>query len=240
MWSLGRSQEKSAQATSNGSVRSTFGSPSMDTAGHWEHLYSKRPPEQQGWFTEIPQPSLDWIIAASPDRSARILDAGGGASTLVDHLLASRYDHLTVLDLSGEALAHSRKRLGTAAEAVEWLQGDILTAHLEPGSVDVWHDRAVFHFLHDDEDRVRYKAQALKAMGPDGALILGSFRHGAPPKCSGLLVRHHSSRELASFFGPEMMLEEELLTTHVTPGGIEQDYIFVRLRRQRTYSDTRG
>lgn len=210
----------------------------MNSASHWEHIYGKRPPEEQGWYAQTLQPSLDWIVQSATSTEARILDAGGGASTLIDHLLAAGFSRLTVLDISGAALHETRNRLGGAAAGVRWIKGDILTEDLAPNSMDVWHDRAVFHFLHDESERATYKSQVLATLSPDGFLIMGSFRPGAPQKCSGLPVRHHSAAELAAFFAPEMVLEEQMHTTHVTPGGVEQDYVFVRLRRQRTGNDT--
>ena len=210
----------------------------MDTSEHWEHIYRKRRPEQQGWFSPIPQPSLDWITSVVQSRNTRVLDAGGGASTLVDHLLDAGFRHLTVLDISQAALEQSQLRLGSTAANVHWRCSNVLSADLAPESVDLWHDRAVFHFLHTDLDRATYKAQVLRTLSPDGVLIAGSFRPGAPPTCSGLPVRHHSAEEIAAFFGPELVLEEQMETTHVTPGDVVQDYIFVRLRRHGVGKDT--
>lgn len=203
----------------------------MENAAHWESVYGKRPPEAQGWYTVRPYPSLDWIQAAGLRPEDTILDAGGGASTLVDHLLDSGFHGVEVLDLSREALDLARERLGERANRVRWTCGDVCRVPHDPGSIALWHDRAVFHFLHDPADREAYRQRVREAVRPDGMMVLGTFRPGAPPKCSGLPVRHHTASELAAFFAPDFGLEEALETVHVTPGGIEQAYIFVRLRR---------
>lgn len=203
----------------------------MENAAHWESVYGKRPPEAQGWYTVRPYPSLDWIQAAGLTSEDPILDAGGGASTLVDHLLDDGFRRVEVLDLSQTALDLAQDRLGEWANRVSWTCGDVCQVPHAPGSIALWHDRAVFHFLHEEADRLAYRQRVLDAVRPDGIVILGTFRPGAPPKCSGLPVRHHTAEELAAFFSPDFSLEDKLETVHVTPGGVEQAYIFVRLRK---------
>lgn len=210
----------------------------MSNAAHWESVYGKRDPTLQGWYTPCPQPSFEWIRSLGLGADKRILDVGGGASTLVDHLLSAGHERIAVLDLSGKALEQARERLGQQSVRVEWQQADILTAPIEASTVSVWHDRAVFHFLHDEAERQAYRAQAVRALQPGGWLILGSFRPGAPDTCSGLPVRKHTVEELSDFFGDGFRLERSAETTHVTPGGVEQAYVFLLLRRQREGSDT--
>lgn len=203
----------------------------MGNASHWDAVYGKRAPEEQGWYTVRPYPSLDWIISAGLDPEDGVLDAGGGASTLVDHLLDAGHQKIRVVDLSSQALELARMRLGSRANRVSWTCGDICQVQHDPDSVAVWHDRAVFHFLHDPLDREAYRQRVCEAVRPNGVLILGTFRPGAPPKCSGLPVRHHTANELAAFFAPDFALEESLETVHVTPGGVKQAYVFVRMRK---------
>lgn len=203
----------------------------MERAIHWESVYAKRPPAQQGWYAPILQPSLDWILGSGLSASDPILDAGGGASTLVDRLVAAGYSDVRVMDIATLALEQARTRLGADADRVTWTAGDILEAQFPSGSLALWHDRAVFHFLHDEDDRLLYRKHAVQAVRPGGVLIVGTFRPGAPPSCSGLPVRHHSAEELEAFFGPIFALEESLETIHQTPGGVKQDYVFVRMRR---------
>ena len=206
----------------------------MEKIAHWDSVYGKRTLEEQGWYTVRPYPSLDWIQEAGLIHKDPILDAGGGASTLVDHLLDGGFRHIEVLDLSQHALDLAQERLKDRANRVRWTCGDVCQAVRPTDSVALWHDRAVFHFLHDPADRQAYRQRVLDAVRPNGVLILGTFRPGAPPKCSGLPVRHHTADELATFFGPEFTLEERLESVHVTPGGVEQAYIFVRLRKSGT------
>ena len=206
----------------------------MEKTAHWDSVYGKRTPEEQGWYAVRPYPSLDWILDAELPHEDAILDAGGGASTLVDHLLDAGFRHVEVLDLSQHALDLARERLKDRANHVTWTCGDVCQVPHAPGSIALWHDRAVFHFLRDHADRLAYRQGVLDAVRPNGVLILGTFRPGAPPKCSGLPVRHHTADELAAFFGPEFTLEERLESVHITPGGVEQAYIFVRLRKSGT------
>jgi len=210
----------------------------MDPAAHWEHIYGKRPPTEQGWYTDVLRPSLEWILKAHPDRNARILDAGGGASTLVDHLIDEGCSGVQVLDISANALSLAQQRLGELASKATWIHGDVLTADTPLVPVDVWHDRAVFHFLHEEANRQAYRRRIMDHVAPEGILIMGTFRPDGPDKCSGLPVRRHSADELEAFFSPEFALEETLESMHVTPGGVEQAYVWVRMRRQRTGSDT--
>jgi SAM-dependent methyltransferase len=203
----------------------------MEKRKHWESIYGKRDHSEQGWFTSVPEPSLSWIRSLGLSESDSILDAGGGASTLVDHLLENGFARVTVADLSAAALTQARERLGERASEATWHQGDILRFDPPAESFAVWHDRAVFHFLHDEEERSLYRRRVLGAVQPGGWLILGSFRSGAPDTCSGLPVRHHSADELEDFFSAGFDLAKEHETVHITPGGVEQAYVFVCLQR---------
>lgn len=210
----------------------------MEREAHWESIYGKRLPSEQGWYTPCPQPSFTWIRSLDLDPDDLILDIGGGASTLVDHLLESGHDEIAVLDLSIAALNQAQSRLGTHASRVQWLQGDMLAYPYEDRSVTIWHDRAAFHFLLKDADRARYRQRALRVVRPGGWVIIGSFRPGAPDACSGLPVRKHTADELATFFANGFELEHMEESVHVTPGGVEQAYVFLLLRRQRAGSET--
>jgi SAM-dependent methyltransferase len=205
----------------------------MGNAAHWDAVYGKRTPEEQGWYTVRPYPSLDWILDAGLRPEDLVLDSGGGASTLVDHLLDQGL-RVAVTDLSAEALELAKRRLGERANRVSWTCGDICQVPHDPESIALWHDRAVFHFLHDAAEREAYRQRVHEAVRPNGVLIMGTFRPVAPPKCSGLPVRHHTVDELAAFFAPDFALEHSLETTHVTPGGVEQAYVFVHLRKGRS------
>jgi len=209
----------------------------MEHEAHWESIYGRRLPSKQGWYTPCPQPSFPWVQSLGLDPNDLILDIGGGASTLVDHVLKSGHEKFAVLDLSNTALNQAQARLGPAALSVQWLQGDMLNHAFENGSVTVWHDRAAFHFLLKDSERASYRQRAKQAVRTGGWLILGSFRSGAPDKCSGLPVRHHSADELTEFFSAGFDFVKKQESVHITPGGVEQAYVFVCLQRQRNGSE---
>ena len=156
---------------------------------------------------------------------------GGGESTLVDDLLAAGYRDVTVLDLSSTAIEATRRRLGDASAAVRWIAGDILDVALEPGRYDVWHDRAVFHFLTTDDQRRRYLAQVLTALRPGGFAIVGTFGPEGPERCSGLPVSRYAPPELHGAFGEPFELIESSVEVHVTPWGAPQQFVYCFCRR---------
>jgi SAM-dependent methyltransferase len=174
---------------------------------------------------------LKWIQELSLDKGANIIDVGGGASTLVDDFLADGYSSLTVLDLSQAALALTKKRLSERASSVTWLEGDITSVDLPACRYDLWHDRAVFHFLITPDQRQRYVANLLKALKPGGHVIIGTFSLEAPPKCSGLPVERYSAVKLERVLGSEFLLKKRDQELHVTPGGVEQMYLYCHFQR---------
>jgi SAM-dependent methyltransferase len=177
---------------------------------HWDDVYSCRAADQVSWYQQQPQPSLEWIQRLAPERSSRILDVGGGTSLLVDALLDCGYSDLTVLDLSAAALATSRQRLAERAEAVRWIVADILADALPLPAFDLWHDRAVFHFLVEPADRQRYVSQLQRSLRPGGLLILATFAEDGPEHCSGLPVQRHSVDTLRQALadGLELLIEQ--------------------------------
>lgn len=206
----------------------------MQNKDHWEKVYCTKAPNSVSWFQPHADMSMRLIRAASLDRDAAIIDVGGGASTLVDDLLADGYTNLTVLDLSGAALAESRRRLGARGASVKWLEADITRASIEPQSIDLWHDRAVFHFLTAQEDRVAYVGQVLRALKPGGHVVMATFGSNGPAQCSGLPVMRYTTDELHAEFGEAFTLlahEEQL---HHTPFGTDQQFIYCLCRKRLT------
>jgi SAM-dependent methyltransferase len=204
----------------------------MDRREHWEQVYSGKPPERLGWYKPRLQTSLDWITELSLDTKAPIIDVGGGASTLVDDLLGRGYSAITVLDLAAPALDLIKARLGTRGAAVTWLCGDVTRIELGENAFELWHDRAVFHFLTDAEDRARYRETLCKALRPGGYLIIGTFAPEAPPRCSGLPVQRYDLELLRETLGDEFALRRQQKEMHVTPGGVEQMYLYCEFRLQ--------
>jgi SAM-dependent methyltransferase len=198
----------------------------MESAAHWQSVYAQKSPISVSWYQAAPVLSHALITAVAPSRDARIVDVGGGASTLVDALLASGYTALTVLDLAPAALAHARERLGASASTVTWLAADILTAALPAAAYDVWHDRAVFHFLTSSHAQAEYLAQLRHALRPGGHVVIATFAEDGPLRCSGLEVARYSARELHELFGNEFRSVSDHREVHTTPGGASQTFTY--------------
>ena len=208
----------------------------MDSKTHWDTVYRTRRPDEMSWFQREARVSLSLIRRAAPEVTSAILDVGGGASTLVDGLLASGYRRISVLDLSSAALAEARRRLGSSGADVSWLGADVLTADLPPAAFDVWHDRAVFHFLTAAADRARYVEQVRRAVKPGGHVLVATFAHDGPTRCSGLPVARYTPRGLHGEFGPAFRFLESVREEHVTPSGTTQAFVYCLCQVQPTPS----
>jgi SAM-dependent methyltransferase len=204
----------------------------MSRREHWEQVYSSKPPERLGWYKPRLQTSLEWITALGLEPDAPIIDIGGGASTLIDDLLDLGYSALTVLDLAAPALELIKARLGERGDAVAWLCGDITDIELPQDGYALWHDRAVFHFLTESKDRERYLKNLRKALRPGGYLVIGVFAPEAPPRCSGLPVQRYDLDLIQETLGDNFLLQRHRKEMHVTPGGVEQMYLYCGFRRK--------
>ncbi len=194
---------------------------------HWERTYGTKAPDQMSWFRPHPETSLSLIErAARIDRSVSIIDVGGGISTLVDDLMERGYTNITVLDISQAALDVAQKRLGKVAESVPWVRADLTQLTLPERSFDVWHDRAVFHFLTKPEDRLAYVCNVAPAVKQGGHVIISTFGLDGPVKCSGLDVRRYDAQSLHAKFGPRFLLVEISKELHATPFGTEQQFLY--------------
>ena len=200
----------------------------MDTQAHWDKAYTEKSDNQLSWFQEVPARSLALIAAASPNGS--VIDVGGGASRLVDALLAAGRDDVTVLDISQAALDRARARLGARAAEVEWLCADI-TQWRPARQWDVWHDRAVFHFLTGREAQDAYIAALKAATRPGAAVILSTFAPDGPERCSGLPVQRYGAADLAARLGADFALADQAAERHVTPWGSVQSFAYAAFRR---------
>ena len=203
----------------------------MGDKAHWEKIYTSKAPDQVSWYQVQPQLSLDLIRRTGVDKPAQIIDVGGGASALVDHLLADGFEHVSVLDISSTALAVAKSRLGPQANDVTWIDANITQAQLPPAHYDVWHDRAVFHFLTDPEDRRKYVEVATRAIKPGGHVIIASFASDGPMQCSGLDVMRYSPTALHHEFGEDFELIESHDETHNTPFGTQQKFVYCYCRK---------
>lgn len=198
----------------------------MDPHSHWEEIYRTKSPQQTSWFQPHLQTSLNWIVEAVPDRSASILDVGGGESTLADDLLAMRYGAVTVLDLAGSAIRKSQERLGRASDQIHWLAGDVNQLSLPVRNYDLWHDRAVFHFFTEPDQRSAYVRQLIAALKSGGHVVMATFGPEGPERCSGLPTRRYDAESLQRELGPEFRMVRSSLVDHQTPFGTAQQFLY--------------
>lgn len=202
----------------------------MSTRTHWEKIYREKAPDTVSWYRRHLETSLELIDRAAGSRKAAIIDVGGGESTLVDDLLARGFENITVLDVSQTAIEVTKKRLGGAAERVHWLAADITQAQLEPGAYDIWHDRAVFHFLTLPEQRTSYVRRVTRSVRAGGHVIVGTFGPEGPTQCSGLGVVRYDADSLHNEFGARFRLVESSKELHETPFGTTQPFLYCYCR----------
>jgi 2-polyprenyl-3-methyl-5-hydroxy-6-metoxy-1,4-benzoquinol methylase len=203
----------------------------MQSKNHWEKVYSTRPETEVSWFQQHARRSIKLIRKYMPDKTSSIIDVGGGASTLVDDLLEAGYRNLSVLDLSNEALAKSRSRLGEMASQVNWIAADVTQASLPAREFDVWHDRAVFHFLTSEQERHAYKQQVLDSVKPDALVIIATFAEDGPESCSGLPVMRYNADQLHAELGKSFLMLGHEYELHQTPWKKEQRFIYCYYRK---------
>lgn len=197
---------------------------------HWEHLYATRSPEAVSWYQAEPARSLELIEASGAGPQSALVDVGAGASRLVDYLLARGWRDVTVMDLSLTALEAAQCRLGERAAAVTWTVADVREYRPER-PFDVWHDRAVFHFLTDPADREAYRRSLAAALRPGGHVIMATFGPDGPERCSGLPVVRYDAEALTATLGTGFRLLEERQEQHRTPAGATQAFRYFLLRR---------
>jgi 2-polyprenyl-3-methyl-5-hydroxy-6-metoxy-1,4-benzoquinol methylase len=198
----------------------------MNPQAHWESVYGTKAFDQVSWFRPHLETSLSFIERATSDRACRIIDVGGGESTLADDLLTRGYSNLTVLGISRTAIDVTQARLGARAADVEWLVAEITATCLPANAYDIWHDRAVFHFLTSPADRAAYVENVRKSVRPGGHIIIGTFGLDGPSKCSGLNVRRYDSESLHGEFGKRFRLIDSLSEIHETPSGTTQQFLY--------------
>ncbi|MBR1125396.1 methyltransferase domain-containing protein [Bradyrhizobium lablabi] len=196
----------------------------------WEGVYSSKGEKEVSWYQDNPATSLDLIALTGASRGTAIVDIGGGASRLVDHLLVKKFERITVLDLSAAALDAARARLGEDAKKVRWEAADI-TQWNPPAHYDLWHDRAAFHFLTEPADQIAYAERVKRAVNAGGHVIIGTFAPDGPEKCSGLPVVRHDAASLSGVLGPDFELVDTRRHDHVTPWGSVQRFQFSTFRR---------
>jgi 2-polyprenyl-3-methyl-5-hydroxy-6-metoxy-1,4-benzoquinol methylase len=202
----------------------------FDRQTHWQTVYTTKGENEVSWFEENPAISLALLDAAGITTESAVIDIGGGASRLVDELIARGLRNVTVLDLSEAALQTAKDRLGHRAKDVNWIVDDV-TAWKPSGQFDIWHDRAAFHFLTEEKDRQAYVDRLKAALRAGGQAIIGTFSLEGPEKCSGLPIVRYDARSLTAVLGPSFELIESRKIEHQTPWGSVQKFQFGRFIR---------
>lgn len=203
----------------------------MNRQQHWENVYQSKLATEVSWYRDHLENSLQTIVNTQVDKTASIIDVGGGTSTLVDDLLAEGFENISVLDISSKAMEESQKRLGDGAKQIDWIISDITTAGLPEIYYDVWHDRAVFHFFTDAQDRLKYVEMVKRSLKIGGHLIVATFGENGPQKCSGLDVLRYSPVSMQKEFGDAFQLIYSINETHQTPFGTTQEFIYCYFRK---------
>jgi SAM-dependent methyltransferase len=205
-----------------------------DTRQHWDQVYATKAADTVSWYQPCPQTSLAFIAASELPHDAPLLDVGGGASTLVDHLFDAGYTDISVLDIAAHALAQAQARLGAdKARRVHWLVDDV-TRFAPSRRYALWHDRAVFHFLTDDAAKAAYLTALRRSLAPSGTAIIATFAADGPARCSGLDVARYDTDRLQACFGDEFERMASGRDVHVTPWRAEQAFTYLRLRRRQS------
>ena len=203
----------------------------MERKEHWAKVYSEKTALEVSWYQADPTTSLQMIEQTGCSQHAAMIDVGGGASVLVDRLLQDGYDNLTVLDISGGALEFAKRRLGSKGGDVGWIEADV-THFCTPQPYDIWHDRAVFHFLTDGADREKYIATLKHSLPLGGHFILATFALGGPERCSGLDIVQYDSEKIKRELGSGFNLVDERAESHMTPAGGTQEFAYFRFTRR--------
>lgn len=202
----------------------------MGNKQHWEQVYQQKQPDTLSWYQQQASLSLQ-LIQQVTSPNALLIDVGSGASTLIDDLLKLGYQNLTVLDISTAALAVTQQRLGAKASQISWLVADIIQAELPALAYDLWHDRAVFHFLTEQADREAYINRVRHSLKPGAYLVIACFADHGPEKCSGLPVQRYNTQTLAAAFGGDFKLLTTAQEQHPTPFGTSQAFIYLLLQK---------
>ncbi len=203
----------------------------MNNKKHWEQIYSSNKPNQVSWYREHLDNSLRMILQTNVSKEKAIIDIGGGNSTLVDDLVEHGFADISVLDISSKAIEESKKRLKYRAKKIEWIEADITEVSLPENKFDVWHDRAVFHFLTTRDDRKKYIELVMQSLKVGGHIIVASFGLDGPKKCSGLDVVRYSPETMHDEFGEKFKLIKSIKETHKTPFETTQEFIYCYCRK---------
>ena len=198
---------------------------------YWNNIYSTKAADTVSWYQQVPAISLELIESLNLTNSSPIIDIGGGASNLVDHLIQTEFSAISVLDISEKALRLSQKRLGNKANNVHWIASDVTQANFQPKQFKLWHDRAVFHFLTKAENRKTYVRQLKHTLDPEGFALIATFALNGPEKCSGLEIVKYSPESLRKELGADFELIKSITENHETPAGNQQAFVYCLFKK---------
>lgn len=198
---------------------------------HWNNIYRTKASEEVSWYQPKPETSLEFISELKLKKNARIIDVGGGDSHLVDHLLEIGYKDITVLDISEEAINRTKSRMGKKAEKIKWIVADAAEFSTSE-AYDLWHDRAAFHFLTQEDQIQNYLKNLERSLVPGGFVVLGTFSEKGPSKCSGIDIRQYSLHELSELFTADFETLKCQNVDHITPTGTVQNFSFCSFKRE--------
>lgn len=202
-----------------------------DTKEHWEDVWTRKKSNQVSWYQENPKTSLELILSTNPSKDAKIIDVGGGDSSLVGKLLDLGFTNLTVLDISANALDRAKQRLGKKAEQIAWIESDIRTFDTNE-KYCIWHDRALLHFLTSEKDLKNYAELTRKCIKQGGYLIVSTFSMRGPMMCSGLDTKQFSAESMAELFLDGFEQIQSFEEEHKTPFGVGQLFIYAVFRKK--------
>jgi ubiquinone/menaquinone biosynthesis C-methylase UbiE len=202
-----------------------------NTKSHWENVFATKNPNEVSWTQEYPKTAMNHIESLELSKTANIIDIGGGDSNLVDALLDNGYENIWVLDISEFALERAKKRLGEKANRVHWIVSDI-TEFSTDIKFDFWHDRAVFHFLTQQENIDKYVALINNAIADNGNFLLGTFSENGPLKCSGLEIKQYSENNMRQTFNQSFDTVNCFTENHITPFNTNQNFQFCGFKKR--------
>lgn len=202
----------------------------FNSKNHWEEIYTQKKPTEVSWYQIEPIITLELIKSIGIEHTDKIIDVGGGASVLVDKLLDTGFQDITILDISLKALCSAKERLGSRAEIIKWIEADV--TEFEPQQkYDLWHDRAVFHFLTSKDDRKKYVQNMGKSLNSGGHVIISTFAVDGPTQCSGLDIVQYNPEKMKNEIGDFFELTEVIYKGHITPWGKEQKFMHCSFRK---------
>ena len=203
---------------------------SADRKVHWNNIYTEKQSKEMSWYQEVPSTSINFVKELNLPKTAKIFDNGGGDSHFVDCLLEMGYENITILDISESALEKTRKRIGEKAAKIKWIVDDEAQCSTEE-QYDLWHDRAAFHFLTDENEIQNYIQTVGKCIKPEGYLVIGTFSEDGPKKCSGIEIKQYSEKTMLERFGKYFEAVKCITVDHVTPFNTIQNFIFCSFKR---------